>query len=104
MAEELSPSLALIFTVSLQQGKSPQDWKKALVTPLFMKGDQTNPTNYYSVSLPNFYLLQAIEHIIKYTQMSSYHVSLNHNIISDAQYGFCKRRSTELQLATSYHP
>ena len=33
MAEELSPSLTLIFTASLQQGKIPQDWKKALVTP-----------------------------------------------------------------------
>ena len=33
MAEELSPSLTLIFTASLQQGNIPQDWKKALVPP-----------------------------------------------------------------------
>ena len=37
MAEELSPSLTLIFTASLQQGKIPQDWKKALVTPYLRK-------------------------------------------------------------------
>ena len=51
MAEELSPSLALIFSASLQQGKISQDWRKALITPLFKKGDQTNPTNYRPVSL-----------------------------------------------------
>lgn len=38
MADEPSPSLALIFIASLQQGKTPQDWKKALVMLLFKKG------------------------------------------------------------------
>ena len=37
MAEELSPSLALIFSASLQQGKIPQDWRKALTTPLLRR-------------------------------------------------------------------
>ena len=40
MAEELFPSLTLIFTASLQQGKILQGWKKALITPIFKKGDQ----------------------------------------------------------------
>ena len=57
MAEECPPSLTLIFTASLQQGNIPQDWKKALVMPIFKKGDQTNPTNYHPVSLT--YLQQA---------------------------------------------
>ena len=51
MAEELSPSLALIFTASLHQGKTSQDWKKALVTPLFKKDDHSNPMNYRPVPL-----------------------------------------------------
>ena len=33
MAEELSPSLVS----SLQQGKIPQDWKEALITPLLRR-------------------------------------------------------------------
>ena len=45
MAEELSPSLVS----SLQQGKIPQDWKEALITPLFRKSNQTNPMNYHPV-------------------------------------------------------
>ena len=99
MAEELSPSLALIFTASLQQGKIPQDWKKALVTPLFKKGDQNNPTNYRPVSLTSI-CCKLLEHIIH----SNVITHLNaHNIISDTQYGFRKRRSAELQLIHTIH-
>ena len=94
MAEELSPSLALIFSASLQQGKIPQDWRKALITPLFKKGDQTNPTNYRPVSLTSI-CCKLLEHIIHSNVMS--HLNA-HNIISDNQYGFHKRRSVELQL------
>ena len=99
MADELSPSLALIFTASLQQGEVPRDWKKALVTPLFKKGDQTNPTNYRPVSLTSI-CCKLLEHIIHSNVMS--HLNA-HKIISDIQYGFCKRRSVELQLICTIH-
>ena len=99
MAEELSPSLALIFSASLQQGKIPQDWRKALITPLFKKGDQTNPTNYRPVSLTSI-CCKLLEHIIHSNVMS--HLNA-HNIISDNQYGFRKRRSAELQLIRTVH-
>ena len=99
MAEELSPSLTLIFTASLQQGKIPQDWKKALVTPIFKKGDQTNPTNYRPMSL-NSICSKLLEHIIHSNVMSHLNAC---NIISDNQYGFCKRRSAELQLIGTIH-
>ena len=99
IAEELSPSLALIFSASLQQGKLPQDWKKALITPIFKKGDQTNPTNYRPVSLTSI-CCKLLQHIIHSNVMS--HLNA-HNIISDNQYGFCKRRSAELQLTRTVH-
>ena len=99
MAEELSPSLTLIFTASLQQGKIPQNWKKALVSPIFKKGDQTNPTNYHPVSLTSI-CSKLLEHIIH----SNFKSHLNAcNIISDNQFGFCKRRSVELQLICTIH-
>ena len=62
MAEELSPNLTFIYTASLQQGKIPQDWKKALVLiiPIVKKGDEINLTNYHPV--PNCSKL--LEHII----------------------------------------
>jgi len=37
LSNEISPCLTFLFTVSLHQGAVPQDWKKALVTPLFKK-------------------------------------------------------------------
>ena len=57
VASELSPSITLLFNASLQQGNIPDDWKKALVTPLFKKGNRNNPVNYRPISL-NISLLQ----------------------------------------------
>ena len=37
-ANELSPSLTLIFQTSLKQGQLPNDWKHAKITPMFKKG------------------------------------------------------------------
>ena len=51
LSNEISPSLTLLFTVSLHQGTVLQDWKKALVTPLFKKGERSNPANYRPISL-----------------------------------------------------
>ena len=40
---ELSPIFTILFQASLNQGKVPQDWKLANVTPLFKKGDKSRP-------------------------------------------------------------
>ena len=76
-----------------------QDWKKALVTPIFKKGDQTNPTNYRPVSLTSI-CSKLLEHIIHSNVISHLNAC---NIISDNQYGFCKRQSAELQLIRTIH-
>ena len=87
MAEELSPSLTLIFTAALQPGKIPQDWKKVSVTPIFKKGDQTNPMNYRPVSLTSI-CSKLLEHIIHSNVMSHLNAC---NIISDNHFmGFAK--------------
>ena len=51
MAEPLTPVLTLIFSASLHQGKAPDDWKEANVSPIFKKGDKSQPANYRPVSL-----------------------------------------------------
>jgi hypothetical protein len=93
-AEELSPSLALIFQASLNQGQIPTDWRQANVTPIFKKGDRSDPANYRPISLTSV-CRKVIEHIIHSQVMS--HLE-RHNILSDQQHGFRKRRSTETQL------
>ena len=99
MAQELSPSLTLILTASLQQGKIPQDWKKALVTPIFKKNDQINPMNYHPVSLTSI-CSKLLKHLIHSNVMS--HLN-GCNIISDNHYGFCIKQYVELQVIRTIH-
>ena len=39
-AEEVAPALTIIFQESLNTGQLPSDWKEAIVTPIFKKGDK----------------------------------------------------------------
>ena len=50
-ASELTPALGLLYQSSLNSGTVPTDWKEALITPLFTKGDRTAASNYRPVSL-----------------------------------------------------
>ena len=94
VANELSPCLTLVFNASLQQGKLPNDWKRAIVAPLFKKNNRNDPVNYRPISLTSV-CCKLLERIIHSNIMS--HLN-NCNILSDVQFGFRRRRSAELQL------
>src|SRR6218665_2727232 len=49
--EEIGEALALIFNKSMQTGDVPQEWRDALIVPLFKKGNRSDPCNYRPVSL-----------------------------------------------------
>ena len=72
----------------------PDDWRQALVSPLFKKGDRSIPSNYRPISLTSI-CCKLLEHIIHSHAMK--HLD-QHNILNDAQHGFRKNRSTESQL------
>jgi len=69
LSNELAPSLALLFKASLQQSTLPKDWKTALVTPLFKKGNSSDPSNYHPISLTSV-CYKVFEHIIYSNIMS----------------------------------
>ena len=46
LAVEIAPCLKLLFSALLYLGKVPLEWKKALVCPLFKKGNRRDPLNY----------------------------------------------------------
>ena len=98
-AAELTPAVSLLFSASLTQGILPQEWGHARVVPVFKKGDRSLPENYRPISLTSI-LCKALEHII--ASNISTHLD-NHQLLSDAQHGFRKRRSCTTQLTDLFN-
>ena len=63
LASELAPICTTMYQASFDQGRVPLDWKTALVTPAFKKGNSNKAENYRPVSLTSVCCKQA-EHII----------------------------------------
>ena len=94
----LTPILQVIFKRSIDQGKLPGIWKDANVTPIFKKGDITDPANYRPFHSHVFYVftcVKVLEHILA-SNMSRHFT--DQNILYDLQHGFRERRSCETQL------
>ena len=51
LASELAPIFITMYQASFDQGRVPLDWKTALVTPAFKKGNSNKAENYRPVSL-----------------------------------------------------
>ena len=95
-AEIISKPLAIIFQASLKQEKIPDDWRQATITPLYKGGNKNRsiPENYRPVSLTSV-SCKILEHIIHSHIIN--HLE-HHNILTDTQHGFRKKRSCETQL------
>ena len=98
-AEEIAPVIQYIFQQSLDHGKLPTDWTKALVTAIYKKGDKTNPGNYRPISLTCI-ICKVMEHVV----LSHLAKHLRDNgILTDEQHGFRQCLSCETQLITAAH-
>ena len=94
LCTEIAPVLQIIFERSLQTGKIPSDWSKALVAPIFKKGDKSSAANYRPISLTCI-LCKVLEHIIASNVVE--HMN-KHDLLYDLQHGFREKRSRETQL------
>ena len=63
VANEISPSLCLIFQASLNQGMLHEIWKSASVVPIYKKGKKDDPSNYQPISLTCI-CSKILEHIL----------------------------------------
>jgi hypothetical protein len=81
--------LALLFQQSLFEGKLPEDWKSAIITPLFKKGSKADPQNYRPVSLTSI-VCKIFESVLKDKILE--HLE-KHSLIRDSQHGFTRGRS-----------
>jgi hypothetical protein len=94
IAEEVIPALTLLFQASINTGVVPVDWRTALVTPVFKKGERYRPENYRPISL-TCVVCKLLEHIVV-SNITGY--AVDNNILCPQQHGFRKGHSCESQL------
>ena len=84
------PLITHIINCTITQSKIPNEWKQAVVIPLFKDGDKNCSSNYRPISiLPAISkILEKVVHNQVYTHLSTY------NLLSEAQFGFRKNHST----------
>ena len=99
LADDLSPILTFIFQQSYDSGNLPDEWLKALITPVYKKGGKQDPKNYRPISLTCI-CCKIMEHIV--LSHIHEHMSTN-NILCKHQHGFRSRLSCETQLVSAIH-
>ena len=67
--DQVAPMLQVILQKSLDSGQIPSDWKKAIVSHLFKKGDKCDPADYRPFSLTCI-CCKLMEHVVTYPPMS----------------------------------
>lgn len=83
----------------IETGKIPQKMKITHLRPIYKNGKKTDPNNYRPIGSLSV-IMKILEHHIK-KQMQKY--LTEHNIISDTQFGFVPKKSTQdlLELLTN---
>ena len=94
LAASLASPVAALFRCTLKHGVIPEEWKQALVTPIYKKGAHNLPENYRPISLTSI-LCKTMERFIRDNIVG--HL-LHEKLLSNKQYGFISGRSTTLQL------
>ena len=94
VASSIAPALAILFNNTLKSHKVPDDWRTALITAIFKKGDKSDPGNYRPISLTCI-ICKALESII-YDHIVQH--MIRNKLFSKSQYGFISKRSAALQL------
>ena len=87
----------MIYRESLRTGETPEDWRKANVTPIFKKGDRNDPTNYRPISMTS-QVCRILESIVRDHMVE--HLKEN-NLLNDGQHGFREGRSCLTNLLTT---
>lgn len=91
---EICTPLSWICEKSMESGQLPDLWKTARISPIFKKGEASNPGNYRPVAQTSVFC-KVMERIIRTTMTAFVE---QHNLLADDQFGFRPRLSTCLQL------
>jgi hypothetical protein len=93
--ESLAWPLSILYKKSLDEGRLPQDWRDAIVAPIYKKGNKTVCENYRPVSLTST-VVKVMEKLLCKHIVS--HIEAN-GLIHRSQYGFRRNLNCEFQLA-----
>ena len=96
-ADQIAPSLTMLFKKSLRLGIFPGDWKLANIVPIFKRGKRDSVENYRPISL-----LSAISKVLERFVLASLRDYISH-LISRNQHGFLAGRSCVTQLISVLH-
>jgi len=94
VSASLAEPLSLLFTSFFSVGQIPQEWLRAIVTPVYKSGSSSIASNYRPISL-TCVACKLMERIIVCEML---HYLRSNNLISKQQHGFLSRRSTTTNL------
>ena len=94
----IATPLTVIMRKSLDEGKIPDIFKLAYVTPIHKGGSKLKPEQYRPVSLTS-HIMKVFERVVKCNIME--HL-VQEQLISPGQHGFVPGRSTQTQLLQHY--
>jgi hypothetical protein len=92
--DEVAPALKVIYQRSMDEGEVPEDWRTANVTPIFKKGEKSDPGNYRPISLTSV-CCKVLESIIRDDLMG--HL-LENKLLHPSQHRFMARKSCTTNL------
>ena len=88
-AASLAPFISQLFQHSIVTGKVPAEWKTAVISPMYKKGDRADPGSYRPITLLPV-ISKVLESLIDDTVR--HHLQVN-NMLHPAQFGFRKGRA-----------
>ncbi|MCP4252797.1 MAG: reverse transcriptase family protein, partial [Candidatus Scalindua sp.] len=99
LKKDISKPLAILLRRSIDEGKIPEIFKMAYVTPIHKGGTKQKPEQYRPVSLTS-HIMKVFERVIKKKILS--HLVEN-KMFNKGQHGFVPGRSTQTQLLSHYN-
>jgi hypothetical protein len=97
-ARDFAKPLSNIFKQTLTQGCIPNDWKTAVISPIYKGGPKHSPNSYRPISL-TCVCCKILERIIK-SRITSF--LENNCLLTDCQHGFRANRSCLTNLLLSF--
>ena len=94
LVDYVTKPITMLMNSTIQHGTLPDDWKRAVVSPIYKKGSQNLAENYRPISLTSI-VCKLTEKFLKKAVLD--HL-IENDLLSKKQYGFISGRSTVTQL------